>query len=84
VFPQDPNCTELLEGEQCPMGTTETQCGGAGLPCCCEPPPPTIYECVDPNCEEPVDCACLVDVCVPACEMTGMERVFNCASPPPP
>lgn len=84
TFPQDPACTDLVEGEACPPNTTETQCGGAGLPCCCEPPPPTLYECVDPACEGPVDCTCLADVCIPSCSATAAPDVFICETPPAP
>lgn len=84
TFPQAPMCTDMMEGQPCPPGTTETQCGGAGLPCCCEPPPPTVYECVDPACQGPLDCACLVDVCIPACTSTATPGVFICEPPPAP
>jgi hypothetical protein len=84
TFPQSPMCTEMNEGEPCPVGTTETACGGAGFPCCCEPPPPTVYECVDPVCEGPVDCACLVDVCIPECTPSVTPGVFFCEEPPAP
>jgi hypothetical protein len=84
MFPQEPMCTDMLENQPCPPGTTETFCGGAGQPCCCEPPPPTVNECVDPDCEGPVDCACLVDVCIPACMSTGTANVFICENLPEP
>lgn len=84
-FPQEPNCTNKPEDEPCPEGTEETQCGGAGFPCCCEPTPPPIFECVSPpgGCE-PVDCACLAELCVPTCSMTGTPDVFICEEPPAP
>lgn len=81
TFPQEPMCTNLNDGEQCPPDTTEAQCGGAGVACCCGPTPPTIYECVDPDCEGPVDCACLVDVCIPECMPTATPEVFICQAP---
>ena len=85
TFPQDANCTNLEEGESCPEGTQETQCGGAGLPCCCEPTPPALRECVLPEgCGDPVDCACLAELCVPECGMTGTPGVFICEEPQPP
>lgn len=85
VFPQEPSCTNLEEGESCPEGTQETQCGGAGLPCCCEPPPPTLRECVLPeSCGDTVDCACLAELCVPECSMTGTPGVFICEESPAP
>ena len=86
TFPQAPTCSPKAEDQPCPEGTTESQCGGAGLPCCCEPPPPTIYECREPpsSCGEPADCACLAEVCVPACEMSAQPNVFICEEPPAP
>lgn len=84
TFPQAPMCTEKPEGQPCPADTTETQCGGAGLPCCCGPTPPTLFECVDPACEGPLDCTCLADVCIPACWPTGTPSVFICEAPPAP
>jgi hypothetical protein len=84
TFPQEPTCTDNPDGASCPPGTRETYCGGAGLPCCCEPPPPTIYECVEPACEGPIDCACLVDVCIPACTPFATAGVFICEPPPAP
>ena len=84
-FPQAPNCTDKPEDEPCPEGTEETLCGGAGFPCCCEPTPPPIFECVEPpgGCA-PVDCACLAELCVPTCSMTGTPEVFICEEPPAP
>lgn len=33
-------CTNREDtGAACPEGTTATMCGGAGIPCCCEPAP---------------------------------------------
>ena len=84
TFPQAPMCTDNPDGSPCPPGTSESNCGGAGQPCCCEPPPPTMYQCVDPTCEGPVDCACLVDVCVPDCTPSAMPGVFICEMPPAP
>ncbi len=65
VIPIAPACTPLDEGNMCPEGTTETQCGGAGLPCCCGETPPPETSCVAPEgCEGEVpSCACLVEPC---------------------
>lgn len=85
TFPQQPNCQDLMEGEMCPEGTTETQCGGAGLPCCCEPTPPPIYMCTPTDaCGDSIDCTCLADVCTPMCTATADALVFVCDAPPPP
>ena len=84
LFPQEPECTNKDENQPCPRGTTESQCGGAGLPCCCGPTPPTVSECIDPVCEGPVDCACLVDVCVPSCTPSAAPNVFICEELPAP
>lgn len=83
TFPQAPMCTSINEGEMCPPDTTEAACGGAGGPCCCGPTPPTITECVDTPCDGPVDCACLVDVCIPACMTSITPGVFICQEDPP-
>ncbi len=84
TFPQAPMCMDKPDAQPCPRGTTEAQCGGAGLPCCCGPTPATLTECVDPDCAGPVDCACLVDVCIPACTPTGTPGVFVCEELPAP
>lgn len=84
TFPQEPACSDNPDEEPCPPGTTAAQCGGAGLPCCCEPPPPPVTECVDPACDGPVDCNCLVDVCVPTCTPSATAGVFICEPPPAP
>jgi hypothetical protein len=81
TFPQEPMCTDKPEDQPCPRGTTETQCGGAGLPCCCGPTPAAVTECVDPACEGPVDCDCLADVCTPTCTPSVTAGVFICEAP---
>lgn len=84
TFKPEPECTNNPDQDPCPPDTTEAQCGGAGLPCCCGPTPSTVTECVDPVCEGPLDCACLVDVCVPACTPSATPGVFLCEAPPEP
>jgi hypothetical protein len=81
TFPQSPMCTDKPEDQPCPPGTTETYCGGAGLPCCCEPPPAPVTECVDPVCEGQVDCDCLAEVCIPTCTPSATSGVFICEEP---
>ena len=84
TFPQSPNCSDKPDNQPCPDGTTETQCGGAGLPCCCEPPPPSLFQCADTSaCGDVVECGCLPE-CVPACSATGDPQVFICEEPPAP
>lgn len=84
TFPVAPTCTDNPDGNPCPPGTSESQCGGDGQPCCCEPTPAPLTECVDPPCEGPVDCACLVDVCIPECTPSATVGVFICEPPPMP
>jgi hypothetical protein len=84
-FPQAPMCENKIDDEPCPEGTEDTQCGGAGLPCCCGPTPPTLTECTVPSgCGEMVDCACLSEVCIPSCSATGTDGVFFCEEGPVP
>ncbi len=86
----DPSCTNLEDPEgTCPEGQTMTQCGGAGLPCCCLPPPPSEFRCVTPtNCDGPASCDCLGEVCTEGRQCTSLgadpEHLFRCESPPAP
>lgn len=83
-------CTDRTDtGAPCPDGTTATQCGGAGLPCCCEPTPAPVYRCHDASaCGDPPTCDCLVDVCPAslACTSRASEtgRAFLCEEPSKP
>lgn len=48
----------------CPAGTLPSQCGGAGVPCCCGPKPPNVYRCVEaPDCGDTPACDCVESVC---------------------
>jgi hypothetical protein len=86
----DPECTNLEDPEgMCPDGQTMTQCGGAGLPCCCLPPPASEFRCVTPTgCDGPTTCECLGEVCTDGRECTSLgadpEHLFRCESPPKP
>jgi len=86
----DPECTNLEDPDgMCPAGQTMTQCGGAGLPCCCLPPPPSEFRCHTPaECDGPATCECLVEVCTDgrACTPLGAdpEHFFRCESLPKP
>jgi hypothetical protein len=58
-------CTDKVNADApCPGGTSDTLCGGAGFPCCCEPAPPPTRECVvATDCNGEPSCACLPDAC---------------------
>ncbi len=60
----DASCSSMEEGAACPDGTTAGQCGGAGLPCCCAPPPASEYRCEPAGaCGGEPACACLPGLC---------------------
>lgn len=87
----EPECTDLEDPKgMCPDGQNMTNCGGAGIPCCCLPPPPSEYRCVTPSeCVGPADCDCLGEaVCTEGrmCIALGVdpEHYFLCESPPVP
>jgi hypothetical protein len=86
----DPECTNLEDPKgMCPEGQTMTQCGGAGLPCCCLPPPASEFRCVTPaGCEGPASCECLVEVCTDGRQCISLgadpEHLFRCESPAKP
>ncbi|MBK7579934.1 MAG: hypothetical protein IPI67_06975 [Myxococcales bacterium] len=73
-------------GDACPPGQTESQCGGIGYPCCCEPPPAPTYHCEDAGgCSSKPECGCLGSVCVNGqmcIGIGGKEREFHCIDPP--
>lgn len=76
-------------GAPCPEGTTATRCGGAGMPCCCEPAPEPIYRCEDASaCGDTPTCDCLGEVCPAslACMSQASEsgRTFVCEELPKP
>lgn len=84
-----PSCTAKLDDAgACPAGQTESQCGGIGYACCCEPAPPSEYRCADASaCGAKPDCACLGSVCQNAqmcMGIGGKEREFHCSDPPAP
>jgi len=84
--PNEPMCDALPRGETCPRGTRETQCGGAGLPCCCGPTPPPDYRCAPTDgCAVPT-CECLATLCGPGeeCSALAEPRTFRCEPPPAP
>lgn len=75
----EPNCINKENPDDtCPEGQQDTNCGGAGAPCCCEPAPDPSYVC-DPatNCGETVNCECLAEVCQEICSSAG-DGVFAC------
>lgn len=79
---------KLDDAGACPPGQTESQCGGIGYPCCCEPAPPSDYRCVDASaCGAKPDCACLGAVCKNGqmcMGIGGKDREFHCSDPPVP
>lgn len=88
VEPNQPECTNLGKGETCPKGTTETNCGGAGIPCCCGPTPPPDYRCTSgaPCGGDLPSCECLdpctgVDECI---ALAANEYTFQCEPPAKP
>jgi hypothetical protein len=85
TFGQQPMCENKQDDQPCPEGTTETLCGGAGIPCCCGPTPASIYQCTaTTECGEIVDCGCLAEVCTPQCWATADAKVFICEEGPAP
>ncbi len=88
VEPNEPECTNLGEGESCPKGTTETNCGGAGIPCCCGPTPPPDHRCLDasacggalPSCDC-LDPCTADDSCI---ALASSEYAFQCEPLPAP
>lgn len=66
----------------CPDGTTATMCGGAGIPCCCEPTPAPTWSCA--ACGEVASCDCVTCPGDKVCEATGTEGTFRCAELPKP
>jgi hypothetical protein len=51
-------CTNREDtGAACPEGTTATMCGGAGIPCCCEPAPVSTFTCQ--ACGDTPSCECV-------------------------
>lgn len=82
VEPNEPDCTNLGKGESCPEGTTETSCGGAGIPCCCGPTPPPDHRCTSgAACDgELPTCECL-EPCTDGDQCVGLgisEYAFQC------
>ncbi len=82
----EPTCENRTDtGAPCPEGTTASMCGGAGIACCCEPPPEMTYQCVDATaCGNTCDCiSCPGDK---ACISVGSESsgVFLCEELPKP
>jgi hypothetical protein len=80
----EPDCTNLdNEADPCPDGTTKTNCGGAGIPCCCGPTPPSDYRCASSTlCAGAIDCECVApctgeDFCDQLADGT-----FRCEPPP--
>lgn len=72
--------------DMCPEGQQDTNCGGTGIPCCCEPAPSPTTTC-DPasNCDGTVDCECLAEACgvENLCSDQG-DGVFYCEPAPAP
>jgi hypothetical protein len=79
----EPDCTDLAnEADPCPDGTTKTNCGGIGTPCCCAPAPPPDYRCVSSSgCADVIDCACLAP-CSGGDECSSLaDGTFRCELP---
>ena len=69
----------------CPEGTEPTQCGGAGLPCCCEPTPEPTYSCFDASaCADPVGCDCVGAACDAGTDCSAATDGFACEELPKP
>ncbi|MGB1013462.1 MAG: hypothetical protein ACPG4T_04945 [Nannocystaceae bacterium] len=82
-----PTCTNKENpDDMCPEGQQDTNCGGAGIPCCCEPGPGPTMTC-DPasNCDGAITCACLAEACgvENLCGDQG-DGVFFCEPAPAP
>lgn len=59
VQEQRPACTDRAsDTDPCPAGTSATNCGGAGTPCCCGPTPAPSQTCTATDCGADTDCAC--------------------------
>lgn len=79
----DPAVCENREdtGVACPDGTTASQCGGAGLACCCGPTPDPTWQCWDAAaCGDAPTCDCVVDACPSGmgCAEVEASGVFQC------
>lgn len=82
-----PACTNKANpADPCPPGTMDSMCGGAGLPCCCEPTPLPEHACVDAAaCGGTVSCACLPQACDLGAEcMDSAAGEVTCAPLPAP
>lgn len=85
-----PSCTNLDNpDDDCPAGETKTQCGGAGIPCCCGPTPPATFTCIPTKnscATHPPTCDCIE--CDPGedCATIGSvdSGVLECSAPPAP
>ena len=82
-----PTCTNKENpDDMCPEGQQDTNCGGAGIPCCCEPSSGPTMTC-DPasNCDGAITCACLAEACgvENLCSDQG-DGVFFCEPAPAP
>lgn len=85
-----PSCqTRLDTAVACPEGTTESMCGGAGMPCCCAPAPPMTYRCYEPaGCGTVPACDCVQAACSPDKQCMGVTSetsgIFRCEEPAAP
>ncbi len=84
VTAQEPEC-EIKDNEldPCPSDKpNDTQCGGAGTPCCCGDAPAPLTAC-DPAtaCGAEVTCDCLTDACPSGwmCSATAEPGKFTCS-----
>jgi hypothetical protein len=86
----DPPCDNYdPKVEMCPVDTVPSQCGGAGIPCCCGPADPSVFTCLTPtDCTGTPDCECLGDICEgeKMCQELGSKTgaTFQCVTPPAP
>ncbi len=85
----DPTCTNVEDpSAPCPEGQQMSMCGGAGIPCCCEPPPPVQYRCVSAStCPAMPACDCLGPICDGGRECIALGESpldFGCQTPPAP
>ncbi|MBK9001117.1 MAG: hypothetical protein IPM35_35800 [Myxococcales bacterium] len=81
----EPTCENLTDpNADCPAGKTKSMCGGAGFPCCCDPPPESQYACQPTTaCKGSVDCSCITCPSNKMCTPTAAGP-FRCEDPPKP
>lgn len=85
IEPNEPDCQNLKNPDDpCPKGTTMTNCGGAGIPCCCGPTPDPDYRCASSEaCDGELTCECVAP-CTDGdwCSELASPRTLQCEPPP--